>query len=234
MSPAFPLIRVAAVDKSFELGSVFVKALKEVNVDIDERGLVALMGPSGSGKSTLLNLIGALDTPTHGEILFRGTSIVGLTPNERARFRNERCGFIFQNFNLMPVLTPMENVLLPLQLSRKGVAKDQEKRAVELLVKVGLGEQLNQSVNRLSGGQMQRVAIARALVNNPEIILADEPTANLDHATADVVMEMLKELCEREGTTVVIATHDHSVLRFCRRIISMRDGRIVGDEIVGR
>lgn len=227
---AAKLVDVNRVSKSFKLGQTTVNALVDVSVSAEPGGIIALMGPSGSGKSTLLNLIGALDSPTSGDISVAGTNLNKMGKDARASFRNAAVGFIFQNFNLIPILTTIENVLLPYQLSG---THDQsaEKRAKVLLEKVGLSSQINQSVNRLSGGQMQRVSIARALINRPKLILADEPTANLDHATSDIVLEVMRDLCLTEGATVIMATHDYSVLKFCDRIISLEDGKLVKDEV---
>ena len=225
------LIRVMDVSKSFMLGETHVQALKGVSLTIPGGGIVALMGPSGSGKSTLLNLIGALDIPTDGQVIVQGIDISELNRDEKSSFRNATIGFIFQNFNLVPVLTTLENVILPAQLGRRNEDGGLEARASELLKAVGLEKQIHQRVNRLSGGQMQRVAIARALMNKPPIILADEPTANLDHATAATILTELRELCEKEGVTAVIATHDHAVLEYCHRIVRLKDGELLTDEL---
>lgn len=230
MSNNSPLIQLTAVAKTYQLGETVVTALRGVTLQIDRGGIVALMGPSGSGKSTLLNLIGALDVPTAGTVVVRGTDIARLDRDGQAAFRNKTTGFIFQNFNLVPVLTTLENVTLPAQLGRQDLGEPVNVRGARLLEQVGLGKQRDQSVNRLSGGQMQRVAIARALMNKPPLILADEPTANLDHSTADTVLAVLRDLCESEGATVVVATHDQHVLSYCRRVICLKDGEVVSDE----
>lgn len=227
-----PLIHFDRVTKLFDLGSQRVSAIDEISLKIAPGGMVALMGPSGSGKSTLLNMLGALDQPSTGSVYIANKDIGQLSMDQRAEFRNQAVGFIFQNFNLIPVLSALENVLLPAQLGPNTRQEDITARGLALLEQVGLSKQANQSVNRLSGGQMQRVAIARALINRPRIILADEPTANLDHATAAKVLEVLRELSRSEGATVIIATHDHAVLRYVQRIISMIDGRITSDELV--
>ena len=233
MSQGIPLLELSKVTKSYLLGETLVEALKEVSFKVPGGGIIALMGPSGSGKSTILNLLGALDKPSEGKILVKGVDISTLAGDEQAAFRNSTIGFVFQNFNLVPVLTTFENVILPAQLSGKQVRSEYAARAAELLEKVGLGKQIHQSVNRLSGGQMQRVAIARALINKPEIILADEPTANLDHDTAERVLVILRDLCQQEKTTVLIATHDHEVLPYCQRIITLHDGKLYRDEVRG-
>ena len=229
-SPAEPLIQIDEVAKAYRMGETDVVALRGVSLDVQRGGIVALMGPSGSGKSTLLNLIGALDAPTSGRVLVAGQNVAALDRDAQAAFRNATIGFVFQTFNLVPVLTTLENVVLPAQLGRRGGAEVAE-RARHLLGLVGLERQLDQSVNRLSGGQMQRVAIARALMNRPPIILADEPTANLDHETADTVLTVLRDTCTREGATVVVATHDQHVLTYCGRVVRLRDGRIASDEV---
>jgi len=230
MDRGVPLLELSRVTKSYMLGDTLVEALRGVSFKVPGGGIIALMGPSGSGKSTILNLLGALDKPTEGSVIVKGRDISTLTGDEQAEFRNSTIGFVFQNFNLVPVLTTFENVILPAQLGGKLRADEYEKRAVELLERVGLGKQIRQSVNRLSGGQMQRVAIARALINHPEIILADEPTANLDHDTAEKILVILRDLCEQEKTTVLIATHDHEVLPYCHRVITLHDGRLYRDE----
>lgn len=224
------LIEVQQVSKSFNLGEVNVNALINIDLKFNDSGINALMGPSGSGKSTLLNLMGALDSPSKGKVIVKDTDISTLDLNGRATFRNKTCGFIFQNFNLIPVLTTLENVMLPTFFSKEKDSSSTENRAKELLERVGLKDQIHQSVNRLSGGQMQRVAIARSLINNPAIILADEPTANLDHKTSDTVLEVLKEMCEAEKKIVIMATHDPFVLPFCRRIVHLRDGEFLKEE----
>ncbi len=223
------LIQLRNISKNYRLGDSMVTALHEVNFSIARGGIVALMGPSGSGKSTILNLIGALDTPTQGEILVNNIPVARLSRDQQAEFRSQTVGFIFQTFNLIPVLTTIENVILPAHFSPEKDTRQLKERAKSLLERVGLGQQINQSVNKLSGGQMQRVAIARALMNKPPIILADEPTANLDRGTANTVLTILKELCASERTTVVVATHDHHVLTYCYRCINLSDGRVISD-----
>jgi putative ABC transport system ATP-binding protein len=217
------------LSKSFDLGGNQIRGLSGVHIEFLAGGMSALVGPSGSGKSTLLNLFGALDLPTEGELIIDGQNLIDLSADQRAEFRNRNVGFIFQNFNLIPVLTALENVLLPSQLGSKLRKLDMTPRAITLLEKVGLHDQINQAANRLSGGQMQRVAIARALINSPKLILADEPTANLDHSTAKVVLELLGNLCRDEGVTVIVATHDPEVLPYCQRVVRMRDGMIAVD-----
>lgn len=226
-----PLIKVLDVSKTYMMGETEVSALKSVSFNIPKGGIIALMGPSGSGKSTLLNLIGALDVPSAGKVIVADRDVASLDRNAQASFRNATIGFIFQNFNLVPVLTTLENVLLPAQLGRQDLGEPFVERGKRLLTKVGLEKQIHQSVNRLSGGQMQRVAIARALMNKPPIILADELTANLDHDTADTVLTVLRDTCNSEGATVVVATHDHHVLNYCHRILRLTDGKLLRDEL---
>ncbi len=226
-----PLIRIQDVSKTYMMGETEVSALKGVSFNIPKGGIIALMGPSGSGKSTLLNLIGALDVPSAGKVIVADKDVASLDRNAQASFRNATIGFIFQNFNLVPVLTTLENVMLPAQLGRQDLGEPLAERGRRLLAKVGLEKQIHQSVNRLSGGQMQRVAIARALMNKPPIILADELTANLNHETADTVVTVLRDTCNGEGATVVVATHDHHVLNYCHRILRLMDGKLLRDEL---
>lgn len=224
------LIEASGISKVFATPTGSVTGLHDFSIKIAHGGLTALVGPSGSGKSTLLNLFGALDVATQGRLMIDGQSIETMSANQRSDFRNQSIGFVFQNFNLVPVLTALENVMLPAQLShvsRPGALE----RAKELLKTVGLEEQMHQAANRLSGGQMQRVAIARALINQPKLILADEPTANLDHRTAEVILELLAKGSQQERVTVVIATHDPEVLKYCQRIIRLRDGVMIADEL---
>lgn len=225
------LIDISDLSKSYVLGSGKVNALSKVDLKFNSGGIIALMGPSGSGKSTLLNLIGGLDTPTTGKIYINGSDISEYDKDRKATFRNKTVGFVFQNFNLVPVLTTLENVLLPAQLGKlEQNSAEIEQRARDLLQKVGLQDQTDQGVNRLSGGQMQRVSIARALINHPPIVLADEPTANLDHKTSEKIMLLLKDLCTSENTTIIIATHDPSVLDYCDRVITLKDGQLISDK----
>lgn len=225
------LIRVRDVIKAYRMGDVETKALAGVSFDVMSGGMVALMGPSGSGKSTLLNLIGAIDSPSAGELIVVGERLTSLPTDQKADFRNRKIGFVFQTFNLVPVFTALENVMLPAYFRQNQDPKEAKSRATKLLEMVGLSKHLHQGVNRLSGGQMQRVAIARALMNKPPLILADEPTANLDHATADVILTMLRDVCATEGATVVVATHDFHVLSFCQRVLKLKDGMLIDDQI---
>ncbi len=223
------MIRIDHVSKKFPAGSSHLLALDNIDIELSGSGIIALMGPSGSGKSTLLNVIGALDTPTNGRVFVDTAEVSSMTAEQRAAFRNRACGFIFQNFNLIPVLTVLENVMLPSQLGRQAISSAVREYAVELVNAVGLHAQMDQKINRLSGGQMQRVAIARALINRPKVILADEPTANLDLQTAATVLDLLRKICNSRKTLVVMATHDRSTLDYCMRVITMQDGRIISD-----
>jgi putative ABC transport system ATP-binding protein len=219
------------VSKSFELGRSTIGALQGVSLRARAGQMTALVGPSGSGKTTILNLVGALDRPSSGGVTVAGQELNALGSDQLADFRNRTVGFVFQNFNLIPVLTTLENVLLPSQIGRSNEPEQfLVERACHLLDRVGLAAQMNQPVNRLSGGQMQRVSVARALMNQPKVILADEPTANLDHATSEKVLELLKNLCVEERAAVLVATHDPAVLPYCRSIIRMKDGIIVATE----
>lgn len=225
------VVLLHGVTKSFELGRSTIGALQDVSMGAEAGEMTALVGPSGSGKTTILNLVGALDQPTAGRVVVAGQDLNQLGQDALAHFRNRTVGFVFQNFNLIPVLTTLENVLLPSQIGRSDEPEVMlMERACHLLDRVGLAAQMNQPVNRLSGGQMQRVSVARALMNQPRVILADEPTANLDHATSEKVLELLKALCVEEHAAVLVATHDPAVLPYCSRIIRMKDGLIVESE----
>ena len=209
-------------------GGVRVEALRGVDIEVEQGTFVAIMGPSGSGKSTLLNILGGLEVPSGGELLLEGIEIGRMTDDQRTLLRRRRIGFVFQQFNLLPIFSALDNVALPLRLEgvRSGEA---EQRAAAMLDLVGLTERRNQLPSQLSGGEQQRVAIARALVADPAIILADEPTGNLDSANGDRVIAMLRELVDAQGQTVVLVTHDASVAARADRVVHMRDGRIVDD-----
>jgi putative ABC transport system ATP-binding protein len=207
---------------------VEVRALCGVDLEIARGTFVAIMGPSGSGKSTLLNILGALEVPTSGELLIDGTHVGDLGDDKRTLFRRRRIGFVFQQFNLLPIFTAVENVAVPLRLEGVAAAEARE-RAAKMLEVVGLAARGDHLPSQLSGGEQQRVAIARALVTNPAIILADEPTGNLDSANGDQVIGMLRDLVDRRNQTVVLVTHDAAVASRSDRVINVRDGRIVGD-----
>lgn len=219
------LIKIEQVTKIYSLGKSGVRALDGISLAIEKGEYVALMGPSGSGKSTLMHILGCLDTPTSGKYLFNGADTSHLSDNELARLRNKEFGFVFQNFNLLPRLSALANVELPMLYAGVG-RKERLRRATELLTMVGLGDRLNHRSNELSGGEMQRVAIARALANSPAVILADEPTGNLDSRTGSEIMHLFDTLAQ-EGNTVILVTHDKTVADHARRTIKLKDGKIV-------
>jgi len=223
-----PLISVRNVQKTYRLERTDTPALMDVSLDVQAGERVCLMGPSGSGKSTLLNLIGCIDTPTQGSVVVDGEDTGRLADARLSDFRNRRMGFIFQSFNLIPVLSVFENVEYPLLL-QKVPARERRARVEELLAKVGIAEYARRSPENLSGGQRQRVSIARALVARPRLVIADEPTASLDHATGSSIMQLMVEMNESEGATLIFSTHDPAVSRYARRIVKMLDGRISED-----
>ncbi|MBS1717325.1 MAG: ABC transporter ATP-binding protein [Armatimonadetes bacterium] len=216
------------ITKDYEMGQNVVHALRDVNLTIKEGEMVAIMGPSGSGKSTLMNIIGCLDRPTTGQYYLAEEEVSRLGDNKLADIRNKRLGFVFQTFNLLPRTSALKNVELPLMY---GGMRDRPRLARKALESVGLGDRVDHRPNELSGGQQQRVAIARAIVNEPAIILADEPTGALDTRTSEEIMGLFQEL-NRAGKTVIIVTHEDEVAHHCKRIIRFRDGRIVNDELV--
>ena len=214
--------------KFYEMGDQTVRALDSINLDFRQNDYTAIMGPSGSGKSTLMNILGCLDTPTSGLYELNGQSVAEMDDDELARIRNKEIGFVFQTFNLLPRLNCLRNVELPLIYA--GVApEEREERAAKALVNVGLGDRIKHKPSELSGGQIQRVAIARALINNPSIILADEPTGNLDTATSHDIMNIFGALSEA-GNTIILITHEEDIAHYTRRIIRLRDGKIESDE----
>jgi putative ABC transport system ATP-binding protein len=225
------LVCLERISKRFDLGEVPVPALSDVSLEILAGSSVAIMGPSGSGKSTLLGILGCLDTPTSGSYRLAGEEVGGMPPAALADLRCRRFGFVFQNFNLLPRLTALENVELPLAYARQRPLKRRAK-AADMLDRVGLSDRLAHYPSQLSGGQQQRVAIARALVNAPELILADEPTGALDTATGREILKLLEEV-NGEGTTVIVVTHDPNIAANMRRTISLADGRVAGDSIRG-
>ncbi len=224
------LIDIRALSKKYLLGTVRILALNEISLSIERNEYVAIMGPSGSGKSTLMNIIGCLDVPTSGSYTLNGQAVNRLNDDELATIRNKEIGFVFQTFNLLPRADALHNVELP--LIYKGVPKA-ERRIIarETLEKVGLADRMSHKPSELSGGQRQRVAIARALVNKPSIILADEPTGNLDSTTGEEIMKLFTDLNE-SGNTIILVTHEEEIARYGKRIIRLRDGRIVSDEAI--
>jgi putative ABC transport system ATP-binding protein len=223
-NPKYAVIELNEITRYFTIGDVQVKALQGVNLNINRGEYVALMGPSGSGKSTLMNILGCLDTPTSGTYILNGNNVSKLTDNELAEIRNKEIGFVFQTFNLLARSTALENVALPLVYA--GVSKKERiERAEAVLNSVGLADRMDHKPNELSGGQRQRVAIARALINNPSIILADEPTGNLDTKTSYEIMQLLEEI-HNKGNTIIVVTHEEDIARRAKRIIRMRDGVI--------
>jgi putative ABC transport system ATP-binding protein len=221
------VIRTQGLKKDYVLGAETVRALRGVDLTIERNEYVAIMGPSGSGKSTFMNLIGCLDTPTEGEYWLDGTPVAGLIDDELARIRNKYIGFVFQTFNLLPRATALHNVELPLIYA--GMAKKERlERAVDVLQRVGLGNRMEHKPSELSGGQRQRVAVARALVNRPSLLLADEPTGNLDSATSAEIMALFDEL-HNGGQTILLVTHEHDIAEHAHRTVTLRDGVVSAD-----
>jgi ABC-type lipoprotein export system ATPase subunit len=223
-----PLIELRDVCKTYDLGEVTVEALKDAALDIERGELIALVGQSGSGKSTLMNIVGCLDRPTSGSYRLDGQEIAKTSAVERARIRNRQIGFVFQNFNLLNRTSAVENVELPLLYADRMSARQRRRRAIEMLEKVGLGDRLGHHSGQLSGGQQQRVAIARSLVNEPSILLGDEPTGNLDTRTSAEVIDLFRKL-NQDGITVILVTHDQDIARNAHRTIVLRDGGVVED-----
>ena len=225
-----PLVEVHDIRKNYQLGETEVHALRGVSMSIHAGDFVAIMGASGSGKSTFMNILGCLDKPTSGKYFLEGTDVSALTKKELARIRNQRIGFVFQGFNLLGRTTALENTELPMLYSKTN-KHDRERRAREALVQVGLGDRADHFPSQLSGGQQQRVAIARALVNQPRMLLADEPTGNLDSRTSVEVMEIFQKL-NAEGLTIILVTHEPDIAQFTKREIVFRDGQIKRDDVV--
>ena len=222
-----PLIKIRDIGRKYVIGAETIHALKSVSLDINKGEFVALMGPSGSGKSTLMNILGCLDTPTRGEYILNGINVSEMSENDLAAVRNKEIGFVFQTFNLLPRSTSLDNVALPLVYA--GYSKRQrDEKAQTVLESVGLGNRVDHKPNELSGGQRQRVAVARALINDPSIILADEPTGNLDTKTSIEIMGLLEEIHSR-GNTIILVTHEEDIAQHAHRIVRMRDGLIEDD-----
>lgn len=224
------VIEVKELAREYQVGTQLVRALRSVTVNIHKNDYVALMGPSGSGKSTLMNILGCLDTPTRGRYVLNGNDVSKMEDDALADIRNREIGFVFQTFNLLPRYTALDNVALPLIYAGWSKA-DREQRAKEVLEQVGLGDRVDHKPNELSGGQRQRVAVARALVNKPSIILADEPTGNLDTKTSHEIMALFGEI-HAKGNTVILVTHEEDIAQHAKRIVRLRDGEIEKDEIV--
>lgn len=223
------VIATTDISKIYQMGSETIKALKSVSINIKQGEYVSFMGPSGSGKSTLMNMIGCLDTPSGGQYILNGNDVSDMTENELAEIRNKEIGFVFQTFNLLPRASSLENVALPLIYA--GFSKsEREDKALRTLTDVGLGDRAHHKPNELSGGQRQRVAIARALVNDPSIILADEPTGNLDSKTSYDIMELFAQLHDK-GNTIIMVTHEDDIAQYSHRIIRLRDGLVESDVI---
>lgn len=224
------IIELRGITKYYQMGQVIIKALNGVDLDIYENEYLALMGPSGSGKSTLMNMLGCLDTPTDGSYILNDKNVSSLTEGDLAEIRNKEIGFVFQTFNLLPRLSAMENVAMPLIYA--GLSKKKRViRSEEMLTAVGLGDRTHHKPNEMSGGQRQRVAIARALVNSPSIILADEPTGNLDSKTSDEIIEIFHEI-HQQGNTVIMVTHEEDVAQNAHRIVRLKDGVIDSDKMI--
>lgn len=222
-----PLIKITNIKRDFELGNEIVYVLKGIDLEIHKGEYVALMGPSGSGKSTLMNILGCLDTATSGTYILNGKDVSQMEDNELAEIRNKEIGFVFQTFNLLPRTTALDNVALPMIYA--GYSKpERNKRAIEVLQQVNLADRMDHQPNQLSGGQRQRVAVARALVNKPSIILADEPTGNLDSKTSVEIMKLFNEI-HANGNTVILVTHEEEIAAYAHRVIRLRDGLIESD-----
>ena len=223
------LISVKGVSKVFKVGEENFTALRDINLEIDSGSFMSFVGPSGSGKTTILNLIGGLDVPTVGNLFFKNTKLSSMNRNQMAQYRRKNIGFIFQTYNLFPVYSVYENILFPLLLNGSK-EKDARERVMNIINKVGLSDQIKKRPSQLSGGQCQRVAIARALVKDPLLILADEPTANLDSKNSLQILELMSELNKQYKAAVVFSTHDEKVTRYVRREVGLEDGKIISDK----
>ncbi len=225
------LIMAENIQKDYQVGEVIVKALKGLSFEIEPASFVSFVGPSGSGKTTLLNLIGCLDKPTDGRLTVADTDVIYLDRKQSALFRGNNIGFIFQDFNLLPVLTVYENIEYPLLMVQSVPASEREKRVNALLEAVGMAEQKNKYPDQISGGQKQRVAVARALVTNPKLVLADEPTANLDHKTAYMVIDLMKKMRDEFKTTFIFSTHDQKIVGEAEILYTLEDGELKGKDV---
>ena len=219
------LIELKSVEKTYEMDEVGLQVLKDINMNVDKGECIAIMGPSGSGKSTMLHMIGCLDRPTKGEVIIDGKDVSRLSDSELAKIRREKIGFVFQSFHLIPSMSALDNVLLPMSFKKTFVGNEEKKRAEKLLDLVGLGNRKSHKPAQLSGGERQRVAIARALANEPEILLADEPTGNLDSKSGKEIIDLLVNL-NKEGTTLVLITHDQNIAKYAEKIVRIKDGKI--------
>lgn len=226
-------VTASKVSKDYQVGEISVRALNEVSFEIEPASFVSFVGPSGSGKTTLLNLIGCLDKPTEGKLVVADTDVLHLDRRQSAAFRGSTLGFIFQDFNLIPVLTVYENIEYPLLMVQDVAAPERKKRVSAVLESVGMADQADKYPAQISGGQKQRVAIARALVTNPKLVLADEPTANLDHKTAYMVIELMKKMRDDFETTFIFSTHDQKIVGEAEIIYALEDGEITGKEVKG-
>jgi putative ABC transport system ATP-binding protein len=229
MSTPQPIITLQDIERHFRIGAETIQALRGVNLVINKNEYVALMGPSGSGKSTLMNILGCLDTPSKGRYVLNGNDVSALGDSQLAEIRNKEIGFIFQTFNLLPRSNALDNVALPLIYAGWN-KEDRNRRATQVLTEVGLGDRIKHKPNELSGGQRQRVAVARALVNHPAIILADEPTGNLDSKTSYEIMALFDQI-HRNGNTVIVVTHEEDIAQYAHRIIRLKDGKVERDEV---
>ncbi|KPJ63376.1 hypothetical protein AMJ44_14530, partial [candidate division WOR-1 bacterium DG_54_3] len=221
-----PAVKMEKVIKNYRVGRVEVPALRGVSISIEEGDFASIAGPSGSGKTTMLNLFGCLDKPTEGRVYIGEQNVARLSSNKLADVRNHNLGFVFQTFNLIPVLTAFENVEFPLILLKKGKPRERKESIMNILTQVGIGELANRKPMEMSGGQQQRVAIARALVKGPKVVLADEPTANLDSVTGESILKLMLEMNQRTKTTFIFSTHDPMVMSYARRLIKVHDGQI--------
>jgi putative ABC transport system ATP-binding protein len=226
------LVKLREVSKDYQIGEITVQALKNIELEIEKQTFISFVGPSGSGKTTLLNLIGCIDKPSSGEIFIEGTNVKYFSAKESAKFRGRHLGFIFQNFNLLPVLTAYENVEYPLIMVQNIDPDNRKERVLHYLEAVGMSDQKDKYPSQLSGGQKQRVAVARALATNPKLVLADEPTANLDHATAFKVIELMRKMQKEFNTTFIFSTHDPKIVREAEIVYTLEDGIIVKKEVL--